>query len=459
MKKIIILTLALYLHTIVAGQFYVQSGTQLYIGGTLTLQDEDFIRASGAGPVITFEPGSNVLFTGNADNVISGYIGFLNLEIAKSGSHKVSLQNSNEEVKGQLVFTSGFFDLNNNTLFLNNTGTLVNENENTCIIGPAGGEVQAHLTLNQPSGINPGNIGATITSSKDFGDVTISRGFAFAFGMPAKAIQRYYTINFSDPAKDNDLDATLRLQYFDTELNGADESKLVHWKYDNTANAWVEQNPPGNISRNTVDNWVQLVGINTLSPWTLAETSGAVPVTFSLFNVVCEDKAAVINWQTASESNSNFFEIQRSTNGRDWATIGKQNAAGQSNSLHNYHYTDQSIAASAKIFYRIKSIDFDGKENFTVIHSTTCGLEGNWQVWPNPVQHQIHISLSSDGVYKTSIHLLDSKGSQIRQWNKELQRGNNQIELNIQDLPSGAYHLIMTWDGGRGFRSTKILKQ
>lgn len=459
MKKYFLIIFFLCSFAGIRAQLYVQSGATLHIGGIVTLQNVDFIRSSSSGPVISFEPGSKVLFTGNADNIISGYIDFLNLEIAKEGNHQVSLQSYNEAVRGQMVFTSGFFNLNNNMLLLGNTGTLINENENSRIIGPTGGAVQARLQLNQPVGVNPGNIGAAITSTQDLGDVIINRGYVYVSPLPPNSIQRYYSINFIDPAKDANLNATLRLHYFDAELTSTDETKLVHWKYDNVSSTWLQQGPSSKITRNADENWAQLTEIGSLSTWTLAESSVILPLEFTRFNVSCENNTAVINWQTATEINTDHFNVQRSLNGTDWMTIATQNAAGQSSSLLNYSYTDPTPASSDRIFYRIQSVDIDGSKSYTPVRTSTCGSGILWQVWPNPVHQQAYISLKLDGVYKAAVRLFDNKGSLVRQWQKGLVRGNNQFSIDMQGLPAGTYHLFITWDEGRGQKSATILKQ
>lgn len=459
MKKCLFILLFFYLHTGIYAQLYVQGGATLYIGGTVTLQNEDFIRSSSPGSSILFEPASRVLFTGNTDNIISGYINFLNLEIAKENNRQVSLKDDDDAVRGQMIFTSGLFNLDNQLLFLGNTGVLINENENSRIIGPTGGAVQVRLPLDQPVNINPGNIGATITSFKNLGYITINRGYMFGSPLPLHSIQRYYDILFDDPANDVALDATLRLHYFDAETGSADETKLVHWKYITVSGTWQQQGPLANITRNTSENWVQLTGIGSLSPWTLAEATAALPLEFSRFTVTCKNNRAVIDWQTATEINTRHFEVQRSTNGTDWITVAAPLAAGQSNSLLNYSYTDPAPASSAKIFYRIVCIDLDGSKSYTPTRTFTCGDGLIWQVWPNPVRQQAYISLKLDDASQVSVQLFDNKGSVVRQWQKELLRGDNQFAVDMQDLSTGVYYLLITWSEGRGQKGTKIIKQ
>jgi Secretion system C-terminal sorting domain len=458
MKRYVFAILLLCLFTGVKAQLYVQGGATLYVGDAVTLHNQDLIRSSGTGPAISFAPGSKLIFTGNADNIINGHIDFLNIEIDKEGAHQVGLQEYTGEVQGQLVFTSGMFNLNNQTLRLGNTGALINENENSRIIGSTGGVVQTTLTLNQPSNVNPGNIGAAITSAKNLGEVVISRTYMDPYPVPSNSIERYYTINFTDPANDDNLDATLRLSYFDAELNSTDETKLVHWKREDLSGTWMQQGPTANITRNTGEDWVQLTHIGSLSNWTLAEGSATLPVEFTFINVACDDNAAIISWQTATEINTNHFEVQRSLNGRDWTTIASQRAAGQSSTLQDYSYTDRA-PVSAKVFYRILSVDTDGQKKYTEVKSSPCGSTENWQVWPNPVQQQLYIRLTTEGAYKTSIQLFDNKGTLVRQWQKNLVRGINQFTVDMQSLAAGTYHLIITPSDNTEQKSAEIIKQ
>jgi len=53
-----------------------------------------------------------------------------------------------------------------------------------------------------------------------------------------------------------------------------------------------------------------------------------LPVEFTFFSIACADNAAIINWQTATEINTDHFEIQRSLNNANWTTIANQLAAG-----------------------------------------------------------------------------------------------------------------------------------
>ena len=55
------------------------------------------------------------------------------------------------------------------------------------------------------------------------------------------------------------------------------------------------------------------------SPITLG--SIVLPVLFTNFDTHCTNNSALVSWSTASESNSNYFELQRSTNGNEWTSV------------------------------------------------------------------------------------------------------------------------------------------
>ena len=92
----------------------------------------------------------NIRFSGNTNSIISGagsygngnsiiYSGF---DIAKTGGAKLILLSQNTHVHGQVIFTSGYLDLNGHVLCLYTLGEIIGESENSRIIGPSGGYVQ-----------------------------------------------------------------------------------------------------------------------------------------------------------------------------------------------------------------------------------------------------------------------------------------------------------------------------
>ena len=151
--------------------------------------------------------------------------------VAKSGNAMTVLQ-SNITVNNEFVFSGGLLDLGNYTIDLGSTGKLMNESPASRAFTNGSGYIQAIAQLNQPSAINPGNLGAVITSDKNLGLTVVRRGHQVYQNVNGNypSIARYYDIN---PQFNIALKATLMFFYFDEELNGQEESLLDQYKSKN----------------------------------------------------------------------------------------------------------------------------------------------------------------------------------------------------------------------------------
>lgn len=105
--------------------------------------------------------------------------------------------------------------------------------------------------------------------------------------------------------------------------------------------------------------------------WTL--TGGAslnctpLPVELYYFEVTNKECFEnILSWSTISELNNDRFEIEKSTDGLDFNRIGIIDGSGNSNSIKSYNFIDKNIK-NIDSYYRIKQIDYDGREKTTSI--------------------------------------------------------------------------------------------
>jgi hypothetical protein len=147
---------------------------------------------------------------------------------------------------------------------------LQDETESSRVIGPNGGEVQITKTLNAPSAVNAGNLGAVITSSVNLGTVTIKRLHKTANESGSGKVKRFYEIT---PATNNGLNATLRLHYFDGELNGVSESTLAILQRLSPNASWTQF---GYSTRNSSSNYVEKSGVGSLYQYALAPAAASL---------------------------------------------------------------------------------------------------------------------------------------------------------------------------------------
>lgn len=90
-------------------------------------------------------------------------------------------------------------------------------------------------------------------------------------------------------------------------------------------------------------------------------TSSPPPIELLTFNLTAlvSQNAVQITWSTATEINNNFFTIERSTDGVNFTSIGTVQGSGNSSTVKNYSFIDNSLV-NGTIFYRLKQTDFDG---------------------------------------------------------------------------------------------------
>ena len=275
MKSKYIILVLLSVHYISSAQLAITPGGQLSVFSDtrLTLYNTDLIN-NGNFFLATTAP---VSFTGDANSLIGGdqVVRFFKMEINKSGNKSVVLQKSIGVGSG-IFFTRGFLDLNGLTIDLESSGSINGENDERRIVGANGGQVILRTTLNAPSNINPGNLGISFTSNQDLGEVVIKRGHQSQSGSGLiTSIKRYYEIS---PVNNNSVNISLRITYFDRELNGLDENSLELFKSDDQVN-WSNL---GSSARDAVSNFVEKTSINPFSRFTLSALTSPLPIRFML---------------------------------------------------------------------------------------------------------------------------------------------------------------------------------
>ncbi len=171
-------------------------------------------------------------------------------------------------------------------------------------------------------------------------------------------------------------------------------------------------------------------------------SNSVVPVLFSQFNANCNESGTLLSWSTAQESNSDYFEIEKSENGSTWNALTRVTAAGYSSNTKNYQYTDVNGGTA---FYRIKQVDRDGAAYYTSIKPTNCDNKGNtYIIYPVPAKDVLYVSIKSDKALKTRLQVYDASGKMVRNMEVVVNKGNNNFNLNLKGLASGDYIIRST---------------
>lgn len=175
-----------------------------------------------------------------------------------------------------------------------------------------------------------------------------------------------------------------------------------------------------------------------------------LPVELAKFDAVaCNDnKAACVSWTTATETNNDFFTVERSRSGVEWEGIGNTDGAGNSSAPLHYTFEDNP-APSGMVYYRLRQTDFDGTT--TVSDPVALLMKPGQEMlgFPNPTSRSIRLQGDfPQGVLV--VRLMDAAGKLVYDTSIDWGNADESGELNIDlpKLPSGAYFLSVNTIGG-----------
>jgi len=100
--------------------------------------------------------------------------------------------------------------------------------------------------------------------------------------------------------------------------------------------------------------------------YNFASVLNVLPVGLTFFTSSISGNDIQLLWQTATESNSSYFEIESSRDGTQFISLGVRNAEGNSSSNINYSFTDTNVESGVH-YYRLKQFDKDGHFTYSKI--------------------------------------------------------------------------------------------
>lgn len=185
------------------------------------------------------------------------------------------------------------------------------------------------------------------------------------------------------------------------------------------------------------------------------ESEGSIgivlPITGFTFTVKLSGNTAILNWTTRTEINTKNFEIERGTDGSNFKYVATIAAAGTSIVERTYSLQD-FLQTEGTYYYRIKSIDRDGRSSYSGIKNIVYrGAGDNITAGPNPFVSAINIS-NLRGIKRLDIIDLSGRIIVSKMLNNQLS-----IRLEVPHLRAGLYHLKATKTNG-GYSLIKLVK-
>jgi hypothetical protein len=502
---------------------YQVCGNNGSINNSGTIELEGNWNNSSGNNVFTTDAGTTI-FNGNGSGAQSiggtNQTDFYNLTLEQT----VTTLNINTQAGG-VTTTNGVFTLSNfnggsPVLALNNSTLTVTNPATTAIVRQAGYVLsETNVAINPskliwnigsttgahvfPFGTNdPNYIPVTFNNTGAVGNISMSTRRTVAANTPypgisninsavtaltnpsggaASYINRWWDITSSlnpSPGITTIPAVTLTLSYcgaFENSGGYTTALAIQHFAYDGTSKYYFNNGQGGGNGTLTNGGSVGVTsgvgsatasGFTQFSPYVLVLMSNPLPVELLNFNATCLDDKIKLLWSTASESNNDYFSIDRSKDNNSWEFVTRINGAGNSNSIINYiAYDDfpyvQTLLGNMPAYYRMKQVDFNGNSKYYGPVSVTCaetpGIDFDIvNVKTNETQSELAITYTAPANgERITASLFNIVGQHLFQQEQISSTGNNTIEFLNISLSRGVY--LVRLDNTEKFITRKII--
>lgn len=278
--------------------------------------------------------------------------------------------------------------------------------------------------------VGPGSIsflGANVSTGTSIGDVSISRTTGtngIATGTVSNSIACTWTISSTVDPSDRTIDFSW-YDYWDNVVSTSDQSI---WQDD--GGGWSILDNPAESSASP-RNLTSGANPTKFGDFTIAAQNAALPVDLTYFKATSQLDHTLLQWQTASEINHDYFEIQRSEHGEEFEALDRIPSHHNSTTTHNYEWKD-FVPLSGMSYYRLKMVDFDGYTEYSPIVSASASNQ-SLALHPNPTSNVLNIESDLEA---GSVAVFNASGKRIN-----LAIENQQID--VSSLLPGIYMLRM----------------
>ncbi|WP_159473312.1 CotH kinase family protein [Dyadobacter sp. 3J3] len=183
-------------------------------------------------------------------------------------------------------------------------------------------------------------------------------------------------------------------------------------------------------------------------------SSGALPVALKFFDAKKDENKVKVRWETTSETNNDYFEIERSADVKSWSSIGLVKGFSNSKVHQIYQLTDEQPFPNLN-YYRLKQVDLDGSLTYSRAVAVDMGIFNLTNLWPNPVSETLNISLDQLLPW-TKYSITDINGTIVSSDKKVMT--SNVIQIPVSKLRTGMYIIQLTNSEGRT-ESVRFVKQ
>jgi hypothetical protein len=172
-----------------------------------------------------------------------------------------------------------------------------------------------------------------------------------------------------------------------------------------------------------------------------------LPVKLKYFTVWKTTQSNLVRWVTLSETSNDHFEIERSSNGRQFEVIGS--VPGNSNTIWEQEYSFIDVAPLLTSYYRLKQVDLDGRFTYSkVVMVTREELPGLDVRFANPATDHFRVSIESPRAERMHLRIIDAAGRERVSKIFSSASGLTTHSYDLSSLSPGNYYLVFIQEDG-----------
>lgn len=167
----------------------------------------------------------------------------------------------------------------------------------------------------------------------------------------------------------------------------------------------------------------------------------SLPVEITDYKLRCTSTGSLFTWTTASETNNDYFTIEKSENMLDWKISSTLSGAFNSNNEIEYESIDEDMVKDKTVYYRLKQTDVDGKFKYFDVLSILCSFNNDLLeiIGVNASEVGVNLIVKTNGLSPVNIYLSDMTGKIVAEKEITPVKGANLISLENTGLSSGIY--------------------
>ena len=205
-------------------------------------------------------------------------------------------------------------------------------------------------------------------------------------------------------------------------------------------------------------NQVVRTGMSGFSEFGTAQSTLILPIELVSFSGEVAPEGNLLSWETASELNSDYFEIERSPDGKSFSSIASVVAQKNSLEAHTYQFIDHGFNNGPN-FYRLRQVGLDRSvtySNIILLENQTFDsfVEG---IAPVPAKDNLSVFLDLPQSTIVTFTVTDISGVELKSVKAKQEAGHSVFQLDLLSLSKGIYFLHTAFPGSGVVSINKIV--